>query len=284
METAGVKMSFDVASVKPNQSSGRGNSNVPLAPGGVSPPNGGFFSATNNPLLAYIGFAYDLTLDQLLHLRPQLPTWATNDKFDIEARAQGNPTKAQMQLMMQSLLADRFKLAVHTETKEGPVYALVLSKAGKTGSQLQQDAEPCSVEPLAPGAPPGRPSAPSSISGMPLPPVPCGSILGVPASVPGRFRLVGKSVTIGLFAIYGTNSLVGVDRPVIDRTGLSGAFDFVMEFTPELNGPPPPNFQPDTTGPTFIEALNDQLGLKLEPTTGPVSVFVVDHVEEPSPN
>jgi uncharacterized protein (TIGR03435 family) len=284
IEAADVKMSFDVASVKPNQSGGRAYSNVPLAPGGVFPPNGGLFSAANNPLLAYIGFAYDLTIDQLLHLRPQLPTWATTDKFDIEARTRGNPTKAQMQLMMQSLLAERFKLVAHTATKQGPVYALVLSKPGKTGPQLQPDAEPCSAEPLGPGRQPPAPSAPSSASGMPLSTTPCGIALGVGASVPGRRRLVGRGVTIGLIAIYVTNSLVGVDRPVVDRTGLSGNFDFSIEFTPETNGPPSPDFQPDATGPTFLEALQDQLGLKLEPTTGPVSAFVVDHAERPSPN
>jgi len=186
--------------------------------------------------------------------------------------------------MMRSLLADRFKLVAHTETKEGPVYALVLAKAGKTGSQLQPNTEPCSAEQPAPGTPPARPSAPSSISGIPLPPMPCGSILGLSASVPGRWQLVGRGVTTGLIAIYGTNSLVGVDRPVLDRTGLSGTFDFAIEFTPEPNGAAPPNFQPDVTGPTFLETLQDQLGLKLEPTTGPVSVFVVDHAEQPSPN
>ena len=287
MEAAGIKMAFDVASVKPNKSGGSEYSNVPLPPGDVSPPNGGLFSATHNQVLAYITFAYNLTIDQLLHLQPQLPKLAITDRFDIEARAQGNPTRDQMRLMMQSLLADRFKLAVHTEIKQGPVYALVLSKAGKTGPQLQahSDNGPCSTAPQVPGRSLATPSAPSSTSGLQLPPtLPCGGIIGLPASAPGRGRLVGRRVTIGLIAIYLTNPITRVDRPVLDRTGLSGNFDFSIEFTPEFNGPPPPNFQPDSTGPTFLEALQEQLGLKLEPQTGPVSVFVVDHLEEPSPN
>ena len=76
------------------------------------------------------------------------------------------------------------------------------------------------------------------------------------------------------------------DRPVLDKTGLTGKIDFVIEFTPQFNGPLPPgaNFQPDPTGPTFLEALKEQLGLKLESQTGLVEVIVVDHVEQPSEN
>jgi uncharacterized protein (TIGR03435 family) len=76
----------------------------------------------------------------------------------------------------------------------------------------------------------------------------------------------------------------------LDQTGLSGTFDFSIDFTPEVNGPPggmratQPDFQPDPTGPTFLEALKEQLGLRLESTTGPVDVLVIDHVEEPSAN
>jgi uncharacterized protein (TIGR03435 family) len=271
-----AKAAFDVASVKPNKSTERPNSNVALAPGVVSPPTGGLFSATNMPLIAYITFAYNLTSSQFVQLQPQLPRWATTEGFDIQARAQDNPTGDQMRLMMQSLLADRFKLVVHTETKQGPVYSLVLSKAGKTGPQLQPhpDDGACAKGGVG-GALPGAGD---------VGPVPCGYIQRFQPSVPGRMRIGARNVTVALIAIYLSIPLTGVERPVIDRTGLSGTFDFSIEFTPELNGPPPPNFQPDTAGPTFLEALQDQLGLKLEPQTGPLNVFVIDHLEEPSPN
>ena len=88
-------------------------------------------------------FAYDLGGYQTLQLQDQLPKWATVGRYDIQARAGGNPTREQMQLMMQSLLADRFKLAVHTETNEGPIYALVLATPGKLGPYLKPDTEPC---------------------------------------------------------------------------------------------------------------------------------------------
>jgi uncharacterized protein (TIGR03435 family) len=89
-----------------------------------------------------------------------------------------------------------------------------------------------------------------------------------------------------LTTVINAPQLTGVDRPVLDETGLTGKFDFVIEWTPQFDGPPPPgvNFQPDPTGPTFLEALKDQLGLKLVPQTGPVEVPIIGHIEEPSPN
>lgn len=178
--------------------------------------------------------------------------------------------------MMQSLLVDRFKLAVHTETKEGPVFALVLSKPGKMGPQLQRDAEPCaSASPLqAAGA--ARPAAPSSRPGLQLPEVPCGNIGPFPTAVPWQGRLVGRDVTMGRIA--------GFLKTVLDRTGLAGTFDFNLEWLLAPDPTQPPGSQPEDTGPTFLEALQQQLGLKLVPQTGPVDVLIIDHVEEPSPN
>jgi len=91
---------------------------------------------------------------------------------------------------------------------------------------------------------------------------------------------------MGLIASTFMGPVTGVDRSVVDQTRLSGTFDFSMEFKPELNGPPQPGapVQPDSEGPTFLEALREQLGLKLEPQTGLVNLVVVDHIEEPSPN
>jgi uncharacterized protein (TIGR03435 family) len=292
MEAAGVKLSFDVASVKPNKSGDRSrSSNVPLDPLARYSLTGGLFSATNYPLIAYLAWAYDMSGEQILRLMTELPGWAVNDSsgsscFDIEARAQGNPSKAQMQLMMQSLLADRFKLVVHTETGQAPVYTLVLSKPNKTGPQLQPhvDDGSCSAATPAPGAVTPK----SATNSADLPPVCSTGVVGMPPSAPGRVRLGARNVTIGMLAGFlaftNVKFSTRVDRPVLDRTGLSGNFDFSIEFAPEFDGPPPPNFQPDPNGPTFLEALRDQLGLKLVPETGPVDVFVIDHVEEPSPN
>jgi uncharacterized protein (TIGR03435 family) len=107
---------------------------VPLGPGDVYPPNGGVFSGTNVPLISYIYFAYKVTGSQFQLLLPHLPKWVLTDRFDIEARANGNPTKDQMRMMMQSLLADRFKLSMHYETQELPAFALVLANPEKDWS------------------------------------------------------------------------------------------------------------------------------------------------------
>ena len=138
---AGGHQSFEIASVKQNKSGSEvSNMNVPIGPGDIYPPNGGLFSGTNMPLVSYVYFAYKLSGTQFQFLLPQLSkssSWVTNDRFDIQARADGNPTKDQMRLMVQALLADRFKLAIHYETRELPVFALVLSKSGKTGPKLR---------------------------------------------------------------------------------------------------------------------------------------------------
>src|ERR1700680_5021287 len=168
MEAAGVRMAFDVTSVKPNTSNAPAASRFPLGPGDGYTP-GGLFSATNQPLIVYLRFAYKLGQSDLLGL----PAWIYDDRFDIQARAPGNPTKGQMRLMMQALLADRFKLITHTARQTKPVFNLVLAKVGKTGPQLQAHSENCSTSstPQPPGVAP--PAAPSSTSGLQLPPIPC---------------------------------------------------------------------------------------------------------------
>ena len=294
---AGGKMAFDVASVKLNKSGGtRGSSNITgFNAGPTFSPTGGLLSATNYPLINYMVFAYKLNGQEILYLISGLPEWAKigGEKFDIEARGQGNPTKDQYRLMMQALLADRFKLSMHHETRQGQVLALVLSKAGTIGPQLLAHSadEPCSTAPT-PGhglpqstAVPAAPSAPSTTSGLGLEPIPCGIVLVVSPSASGRIRIGARNVNI---EDIGT-SLGGddaIDRPVIDRTGLRGTFDFTLEWSQQIhfNGPPPPDFQPDPDGPSLATALQKQLGLKLEPQKAPVDILVIDHVEEPSPN
>jgi Protein of unknown function (DUF3738) len=139
---AGGNQVFEVTSVKQNKSgSDSASMNVPIGPGDAHTAVGNFFSGTSLRLFSYIYFAYNLTGNQLQLLWPQLsrlPGWVSTDRFDILARANGNPTKDQMRLMMQSLLVDRFKLATHYETRQLPVFALVLAKPGKTGPQLRR--------------------------------------------------------------------------------------------------------------------------------------------------
>jgi uncharacterized protein (TIGR03435 family) len=261
---------FDVASVKPSPASGPANSNFPLGPGNAYTPNGGYFSATGFPLITYIAFAYKVMGEQALE---QLPGWARTDRFDIQARVQGNPTKDEMRLMMRSLLAERFKLAIHDDTRQVPVLAFVLVKPGKLGSQLRSHPSdtPCPTD-----------APPAAVSPDPRYPLLCGGLLQMQPSAPGRLRLAGRNVTIDFIAKSLTPAL---NRAMVDRTSLTGTFDFNLEWAPEIPGGGKPGVeeQPDR-GPTFEEALREQLGFKLESQKGPISVFVVDHLEHPSEN
>ena len=280
---AGGKINFDVASIKRDTaqpSPTTVHSNMPMGSMDMFAPTGGLFSTTNLPLLQYLIFAYKLTPAQDRSINAQLPRWARENRYDIQARATGNPTKDQYRLMMQALLADRFKFSVHYETKQLPVFALLLDKPGKLGPQLRQhpNEAPCSVAP-----PPSRAAAPPTIAGGY--PESCGAIIGAPlASAPGRIRLGARDVPFSM--IVDNLFQRRVDRPILDKTGLSGRFDFTIEFSPAFNGPSPPgsSFPPDPNAPTFNEALKDQLGLKLEAQTGPSDLVVIDDIQPPSEN
>lgn len=274
-----ASQTFDVASVKPSKPGVQPNSNFPLGPGDVYVQNGGRFSANNIPLVTYIFFAYKFIGNQAQFLLPQLPDWVKTEQFDIEARAEGNPGKDQMRLLMRALLADRFKLAVHNETREVPVFAFVLVKPGKTGPQLKLHSEgaPCPTEqsPAAAQAP-----VPTVDGGLPAL---CNGIFGMPPTVPGRARAAARNVTMAFIA-DSLSAGANLGRPMIDKTGLTGTVDFSLEFTPEIRVPLPPGAEVPVDGLSFQEALRDQLGIRLQPDKSSTSVVVLDHIEHPAAN
>jgi bla regulator protein blaR1 len=291
---AGGKMAFEVASVKLSKPDTFFPPSFPLDSGDSfinvqtkEAPNGRF-SATF-PLSAYISFAYKLHAShwQLNAATSHLPKWADTGYFEIQARGPANATKDQMRLMMQSLLAERFQLAVHFETHEIPVLAMTLIKPGKPGPGLR---------PHDQGPPCDAPPSPN------LFPAVCG-IVGQNFLAGGQRVGSGRNVTMTEIA-WSLPGMGIIDRPVIDRTGLAGKFDLKVQWTPDpanlpgsvgvrtipKAGPggnstvPAPNPEPATEGPSFIQALRDQLGLKLESTKGPVETLVIDHFERPSEN
>jgi uncharacterized protein (TIGR03435 family) len=271
---AAGKIEFAVASVKPSKSNDLPSSSTfPLGPGSAYVSNGGHFSAVNFPLATYIAFAYEVMGSQQESLMSQLPGWGMTDHFDIQARTDGSPaedTKSQMRLMMRSLLADRFKLALHFETRQVPVFGLSALKPGKTGPLLRPHPKdsPCSTVP-----PP-----PNQLAGQF--PALCGGLLQMPPSAPGLVRFGARDVTPAFIANMLT-SMGALDRPILDQTGLPGTFDFALEWVFQ---PPGTNVQTDLPGPLFMDAVREQLGLKLESQKGPTEVLVVDHVERPSQN
>jgi uncharacterized protein (TIGR03435 family) len=284
-KAAGGKMSFDVASVKQNTSGHFLRPNFPLDDGDAYTADQISLSAKDSPLTTYIGFAYKLSVIQRQALNSQLPNWAATERFDIEARAATRSTKDQMRLMMQSLLANRFKLAAHFETQQGPIFALALTELGKTGPQLRpySDDPPCSTV-MPPDKSPVRTMPPKTALDE-LPAI-CGLLMVQNDLMPGGqlWTVVERHVTMQQIAndlpdIF--TSALGL--PVIDETGLSGRFDFTMRIN--LKGATVyggPGASPAASA--VLDALKDQLGLKLVPATGPIKTLVIDHIEEPAPN
>ncbi len=265
---------FEVASVKPNKSDGD------FIRFGMQP--GGRFIAQNAPLRELIRFAYNVQWFQI----EGGPAWMSSDRFDVTAKAEGEIAPVgpgqtgPIQLMMQSLLEDRFKLKVHRETKEMPIYALVLARSdGRLGPQIEPSTVDCAAQR-------GRGAGPAGGRGGP-PPGPrkpgerpqCGMSMG-PASVAAG----DVSIQQFLQALSGR-----FNRVVLDKTGLTGRYSFNLEFTPDqappggfqLNGAPV-SINPD--GPSLFTALQEQLGLKLDAQRGPVETLVIDSVEQPTPD
>jgi uncharacterized protein (TIGR03435 family) len=278
------KLSFEVASVKANHSSDPKHWNIATGAGDFMRPVGGRYSVSNMPLLEIIGFAYKLE-ENIDYLMPGIPSWAAAERFDIEAKAEGTPKKDEFRLMVQSLLAERFKMTIHKETRELPAFALVLAKGGKTGPQISAHTDDSTCAPMGQFQAVGNQSgaAPTVDGKSPLPALPCGVFMGLPPGTPGRMHLAGRKITMDLVATTLTG-FDGLNRPIVDRSGLTGTFDLWIEFTPQIDGPAPADFQADPTGPSLQEALQEQLGLKLESQKAPIAVMVVDHLERPSEN
>jgi uncharacterized protein (TIGR03435 family) len=284
---AGGKMAFDVVSVKQDKLSTKPISNVKLNNSRTAyPPNGGVFSARNYSLLTYIAFAYKLSDLQTNIMARSLPDWVFTDRFDIEGRSENHsPTKDQMRLMLQSVLEDRFKLVGHMEIRQLPAFGVVLAEPGKTGPQLKQHSadSPCPATNSVSSAA----SAPVETILRTWPPN-CGHIRF--SGIPGGIRLAGRNVRMGELVDGLTESEDGYGvggRVFVDQTGLSGTFDFVMDFAEEsepLANGDGSTIRAEDRLPTLMEAVTDDLGLKFIKKTAAVDCFVVVRVEHPSAN
>jgi bla regulator protein BlaR1 len=258
---------FEAASVKPN-GSGAGR--------GLAPQPGGRFTGTNVTTAMLIRFAYDLPDFQIFGG----PKWLNSDRFDVVAKAEGDVPREQTRLMLRRLLAERFRLAAHTETRELPIYAMVMARTdGRIGYRLRRTEDDCARA--------DRPSldlgvGPSPSDGPPR----CGFFGFAPGTdfPSGRGGLAFRGLTMGALAKIFV-PLVG--RSVSDQTGLAGYFDAEFDFIAEFPIPPPPPGVPspfDTPFVSIFTVLPEQLGLKLDSRRGPVEVLVIDRVEQPTPD
>jgi bla regulator protein BlaR1 len=256
-------LAFEVASVKPNKSGS------PREPSMILP--GGRFTATNNTVRALILNAYGIFSSP--YLLSGGPSWIDSERYDVEARAEAGAILAnapntvlleKTRLMLRTLLADRFHLSVRRETKEMPVYELVVSK---NGPKLNKSAQEQDCDAL---------TACHGFSGNPM-------------------RLTGTGVDMADLVLQLSYRL---GRPVLDKTVIQGLFDIKLQWNPFVGRSRPagdtqrspeaeardgPRPDPDTL-PAVFEALEQQIGLKLVAAKGPVDVFIVEHVERPSGN
>ena len=228
-----------------------------------------------------------MNANQAQAIQKQLPDWVRTESYDIVAKTDNHDaTKDQMRMMMRSLLAERFKLAVHGETQEVPVYALVVAKPGALGPKLvaHPASEPCDNTIPKEQEDAKAPPAFTTAAGFPTI---CGGILGAPNDTPGLIAFGARNISIGLLAGFLTG-VGNLGKPVLDQTGLTGKYDFLLEFAPDRRPGPGDAANAsaplDTAGPGIEEALKQQLGLKLESTRGPVDVWIVDHVEHATEN
>lgn len=258
---------FEVATVKVNASGPGPSFGLMVLPGGR-------VFAQNLPLRDLIRAAYGLEDAQL----EGGPGWIRTTRFDIEARAGGEVMVDTARAMARGLLAERFRLAAHTETRQLAIYELVMARTDRTpGRSLRASGKECAAVTLPAGLPPAPP--PPAGGGTPLTP---GAFQCSSGLLPGHLSLRGVNMTA--FASVLWRRLL--QRPVIDRTALAGQFDIDLTYLPELetiNGRPAsenPALPAQILGaPSIFTALQEQLGLKLESARGPVDVLVLDRVE-----
>ena len=294
---------FEVASVKPAAPQAQGRFMIGTR-GGPGTPDPERISLTNVNLKLLLANAYDVKQYQI-----QGPSILDTERFDITAKIPKGATKEQARIMMQNLMVERFKLAVHREKKDFPLFGLVV---GKNGPKMKpsEDAPPTAETPGGDGPPPPPPPPPGPGGRMQVgrdgfPQMPPGAGRGgmMIMMMNGRFRMQANGQTMKGLADMLSNQL---GRPVIDETNLTGKYDFTLDYAPEegqMRGPmglmPPPQHMDvpvggpgggpaggpapaasGETGPNLVTAVQEQLGLKLESKKGPLDLIVVDHVEK----
>ena len=245
------KPAFEVASVRPDVSGSH--------PRSIQYSAGGRFTASNIPLRALIEEAYGIRAFQL----SGGSDWVNSDQFSVTAKAEGNASKDQVRAMLQTLLADRFQLVLRRESKEVNVYVLGLAKGGPKLKEVTLDETNLTHE--------ASPFATAGGGGMRFGGI--GRLAGVKASMP---QLVAMLSDIKL------NGASILDRPVLDRTGLTGVYDFKLEWSGEEQSSD--GSAPNAAGASIFTAVQQQLGLKLESTKAAVELFMIEQAGKPTEN
>lgn len=239
------QLAFDVVSIRQNNSGTTGGSGRPRAGG---------YTFTNIPVRSLISLAYNnLPFDRILGG----PAWIVSDRYDINGSGKENATMAETAVMVRSLLRDRFQLVAHMDRRELPVYFLVVARAdGRLGPGLRRSAVDCSD-------PEARKKALAAASDSRI-------VCGITFET-GVYTAGGAAVSTVLGTLTAASG-----RAVLDRTGLTGAYDIELKWTPLPD--------PTSDNVSIFTAVQEQLGLRLESGTAPLDVLVIDRIERPSEN
>ena len=270
---------FDVASIKPNATPGRRG-------GGGGP---GRVTMVGMPARQLIAQAYEIHDSQIIGG----PDWLGSQGYDINATMNGTPSPEGRRMLMKTLLRDRFKLAFHTEKREMPIYALVVLRSdGRLGPGLTRiPDDECPPPGSRRGAAPGGPPPPSSSPFDPNAVAACGSIV----FGPGRLLAHGVPIDMLSRSLANLPAITSFNRPVSNLTKLEGVYDFDFKWSNGdfgRGGPPPagaPVGGPSAASnpgdePVLFTALQEQLGLKLNPQRATLDVLIIDSIERPSEN
>jgi len=225
---------------------------------------GGRFVLSGMAIAPVIRTAYPADTSDLINA----PDWVNSDTYDLTAQAGRDVTRQEMEVLLRAMLADRFKLAVHYEMQERPVFALVLARPdGRLGPGIKRSDLDCDAIQAARRA--GSKDAPPETSN------------GAPACGMSMRGGQGMEVMLGArpLSILASSFGTGPGRVVIDKTGLTGNYDVTLKYTPQPRADAPPDAPPDV-----FTALQEQLGLKLEPDRAPLKILVIDRIERPSEN
>jgi uncharacterized protein (TIGR03435 family) len=253
--TPAARPVFEVASIKRNVSGSDGAS-VRVQPGGR-------LSVTNNSLRNIIRNAYNVQNFQIVGG----PDWINDIRWDILAKAESEAPTPELLIMVRNLLADRFKLVVHTEMRETPVYALVLARSdGRLGPQLRPSTVDCAA--LLASFKARKEAPPNTINGRPS----CGT----------RITQGSMMTTATTMADVVRNLAPMAGRPIVDRTGLTGTFDLDLTWMPDQQGPAGATAPTDNDRPALVTAVQEQLGLKLDSQRLPFEMLIIDSVERPT--
>lgn len=279
---ASAPLSFEAASIKPS---------APMIGGRM------MVRMSSDPgRLNYSGVSLRDLIRNAYHLKDYQvsgPDWINTERFDVVAKLPEGAKESDIPAMMQTLLAERFKLTVHRETKELPAYALMVAKGGVKMKEFVEAPDSSADGPNAGGGFDGPPRMKVGADGMPKLPAGRGGMMMM-----GFGRLQGQGLTVTALTDMLSRQL---DRPVLDETGLTAKYDISLNWTPEPGeGPAGMKMMmmgrgegggdahpemPPVSGPPLLIALQQQLGLRLEPKKLPLEMVVVDHVEKvPSEN